>query len=138
MGTIWATTKKKEKNTSAWRQIRNLHDITDVNYTFQLATPSGDDAAGALRLRDLARMRHADNVDVWPASGRLDETEQSDIVGQRQIVELRVDHHVRHVQLLVRQLFRSHAHVVFAQTDLQHGANVAAGQTVHRKQHLAI
>jgi hypothetical protein len=30
-------------------------------------------------------MRHADDVDMRPASGRLYETEQSDVIGQRHL-----------------------------------------------------
>lgn len=122
MGTIWA-----EFGGSLQTDNRSLLD--KKKHTFQLATPSGDDAAGSLRLRDLARMRHADDVDMRPTSSGLDETEQSDIVGQRQIVKLRMDHHVRHVELLVGQLLGGDADVVFTETDLEHGADVAAGQT---------
>ena len=57
-------------------------------------------------------MRHADDVDVRPASGRLDEAQQGDVVGQRQIVELRVDHDMRDVQFFVGQLFGSDADVI--------------------------
>jgi hypothetical protein len=75
-------------------------------------------------------MRHADDVDMRPASGRLYETEQSDVIGQRQIVELRVDHDVRNVQLFVGQLLGRHANIVFAKPHLQHRADVATRQTV--------
>lgn len=78
-------------------------------------------------------MWHADDVNVRFTSGRLDETQQSDIVGQRQIVELRMDHDVRNVQLLVGQLFGGDADVVFTETDFQNGADVAASQTADTK-----
>ncbi len=66
---------------------------------------------------------------VSPAR-RFDEAHQCDVVGQRQVVELRVYHDVADVQLLVRQLLRRHADVVLAQPHLQHAADVARRQTV--------
>ena len=92
--------------------------------TFGFASPSGDDAARSFNFFNLPRMRHARNIDVGSPASRSYETQQGDVIGKRQIVELRVDHHVADVQLLVRQLLRCYADVVLAQAYFQQRADV--------------
>ena len=106
----------------------------DNGRTFKFASPSSDNASSAFRFGDLSRVRHAGYVNVRPPARRFHEADQGDVVGQRQIVELRMNHDVADIQFFVRQLFRGHAHVVLAQTNFQDGADVSCRQTAKLQQ----
>lgn len=107
---IWYEENKKKKNFR----------------TFRFPPPSGDDAARAFNFFDLSRMGHAGDVDVGASARGSHETQQGDIIGQRQIVELWMNHDVADVQFFVRQLLRRYADVVLAQTNFQQRADVLA------------
>lgn len=47
---------------------------------------------------------------------------------------MRMDDDMRHVELLVGQLFGGHADIVLSETHFQDGADVAAGQTAKSKE----